>query len=529
MALLENFGTMSLIEQITFLEEAREARTTAAIPDLMALYGEPGKDPVLEEILNSTLYALLSGQEEVVSGGLTHPNQRLQLLCIRRAGEDQMAGLKERLVAMLGNAGNMEVLAEVVRAVGNYEDPGLVQHLLPFLRHPDYAAMGWAMDALIRIGGEQVRDAFLDIVREQEATMAASGECDIRLAAAVESLRNFNDAVSISFLVGHIHNANPIFRRLVMSTLLSIGPDILDCLQEGLDKGDKDEKILITNLIGMLGNKRGADILVAILDGGSDLGSNFKFAIYEALGRINSIRSVVGLTDGLKETEELVLVAVVTGLDNLCHSGIVKVVLERIGRGDAQAGYLLQALITARARKLFAAVYHSEAHAGMLMDALAASANREAVESFRQELKKMPGERAAADARRLKASGGAVFTRRLVAADDSKAMLYFYKSVAAELGMELMAAADGQQALDLLQTADQVDLLITDLNMPNMTGIELVQELRKNLQWAALPVLMATTESEKTQQDFARQAGVNAFISKPFTKEEFKKKIGEIL
>ncbi|PKN21174.1 MAG: hypothetical protein CVU68_08475 [Deltaproteobacteria bacterium HGW-Deltaproteobacteria-3] len=53
-------------------------------------------------------------------------------------------------------------------------------------------------------------------------------------------------------------------------------------------------------------------------------------------------------------------------------------------------------------------------------------------------------------------------------------------------------------------------------------------EIRKKTEWAKIPVLMATTESEKTQSELARQAGVTDFITKPFSKEDFKAKIGQM-
>ena len=61
-----------------------------------------------------------------------------------------------------------------------------------------------------------------------------------------------------------------------------------------------------------------------------------------------------------------------------------------------------------------------------------------------------------------------------------------------------------------------------------MDGIELTRELRNMPQWADLPILMATTESEKEQADQARAAGVDDFLSKPFSKDDLKNKLNEV-
>ena len=72
------------------------------------------------------------------------------------------------------------------------------------------------------------------------------------------------------------------------------------------------------------------------------------------------------------------------------------------------------------------------------------------------------------------------------------------------------------------------DFVITDWNMPNMTGLELVQEIRKDPELKHLPVLMVTAEAKKENVLMAIKAGVNNYIVKPFTAEVLKEKIEKI-
>jgi CheY-like chemotaxis protein len=201
---------------------------------------------------------------------------------------------------------------------------------------------------------------------------------------------------------------------------------------------------------------------------------------------------------------------------------------ETIARGDAQSGRVLSALITSHARQLFAALYKDGGQRGTLLSAVRKSGDHEAIGAFRAELAKIGGEQAAKDIQFLSLADVGAKEKRILAADDSKAMLFFYKGVAADLGMELVTVEDGKKAFDYLQIDSEFDLIITDMNMPNMDGIELTREIRKKPEWAAIPVLMATTESEKTQAELARQAGVTDFITKPFSKDDFKAKVGQM-
>ncbi|MFH1021138.1 MAG: response regulator, partial [Pseudomonadota bacterium] len=211
-----------------------------------------------------------------------------------------------------------------------------------------------------------------------------------------------------------------------------------------------------------------------------------------------------------------------------CNPGVVKVLSETIAKGDVQSDRVLSAIVTSHARQVFAALYKDGGQRGALLAALQKSGDHEAVGAFRAELERIGGDQAVKDIQQLNLGEGGVKEKRILAADDSKAMLFFYKGVAADLGMELVTMEDGKKAFDYLQMDSEFDLIITDMNMPNMDGIELTREIRKKPEWVMIPVLMATTESEKTQAELARQAGVTDFITKPFSKDDFKAKIGQM-
>jgi len=97
-----------------------------------------------------------------------------------------------------------------------------------------------------------------------------------------------------------------------------------------------------------------------------------------------------------------------------------------------------------------------------------------------------------------------------------------------ELGLTNVAEADdGKTALPKLQAGD-FDLLITDWNMPGMTGIELLRAVREDESLAHLPVLMVTAEARRDQIVETAQAGVNGYIIKPFTAGTLKEKLEKI-
>ncbi len=117
---------------------------------------------------------------------------------------------------------------------------------------------------------------------------------------------------------------------------------------------------------------------------------------------------------------------------------------------------------------------------------------------------------------------------KILVVDDMATMRRIIKGLLEQLGFKnIDEAEDGKVALQKLKS-QKYDFVITDWNMPNMTGLELVQEIRKDPELKSLPVLMVTAEAKKENVLLAIKAGVNNYIVKPFTAEVLKEKIEKI-
>ncbi|EDP73309.1 chemotaxis response regulator CheY [Hydrogenivirga sp. 128-5-R1-1] len=117
---------------------------------------------------------------------------------------------------------------------------------------------------------------------------------------------------------------------------------------------------------------------------------------------------------------------------------------------------------------------------------------------------------------------------KFLVVDDMATMRRIIKTLLDQLGYKnIDEAEDGKDALNKLK-AQKYDFVITDWNMPNMTGLELVQEIRKEPDLKHLPVLMVTAEAKKENVIAAIKAGVNNYVVKPFTAETLKEKIEKV-
>lgn len=110
-------------------------------------------------------------------------------------------------------------------------------------------------------------------------------------------------------------------------------------------------------------------------------------------------------------------------------------------------------------------------------------------------------------------------SKRVLAVDDSKTMRDMVTFTLKSAGFEVIEAEDGKDALNKLGS-DTVDLVITDLNMPNMNGFELIRSLRAQNNHRLTPILMLTTEGDDGKKQEGKNAGATGWIIKPFNPEK---------
>ena len=118
---------------------------------------------------------------------------------------------------------------------------------------------------------------------------------------------------------------------------------------------------------------------------------------------------------------------------------------------------------------------------------------------------------------------------KLLVVDDSSTMRRIIKNTLARLDhKDILEGADGLEGWTALDANPDVEMLITDWNMPEMNGLELVKKVRADSRFTELPIIMVTTEGGKSEVIVALKAGVNNYIVKPFTPQILKEKLAAV-
>ena len=119
---------------------------------------------------------------------------------------------------------------------------------------------------------------------------------------------------------------------------------------------------------------------------------------------------------------------------------------------------------------------------------------------------------------------------RILVADDMPTIRDLVKAQLKNMGFRtILEAADGEQAMNVLisnsQAGTPIQLVISDWNMPKMTGLEFLKQVRASNDWANLPFVLLTSESERDQVTEAILAGVSQYVVKPFAAKIFEEKL----
>ncbi|MBI5847460.1 MAG: response regulator [Nitrospirae bacterium] len=110
--------------------------------------------------------------------------------------------------------------------------------------------------------------------------------------------------------------------------------------------------------------------------------------------------------------------------------------------------------------------------------------------------------------------------KNILIVDDSASMRQLVSFALKTAGYEVTAAVHGKDAIDKTNNETKYEMVITDLNMPEMDGIELIKQLRMKPGYKFTPVIMLTTESQDSKKQEGKAAGATGWIVKPFTPEQ---------
>lgn len=371
-------------------------------------------------------------------------------------------------------AGSREVVIAAVRAMGQIKTPGAIDHLSK------------------RLGGDsEIDDIITDILAKADTPTA---------------LEKLNETLASS---------KADVRTAGKKKMLAVGVTALRVLIRNLSGNNTDLLIHSLNVLGDMGDAAAVPAIRKLLHNHPE-DPNVRFAAYEALGKLPLDKGAFSLAIGLADTDGSVRAAAARAVDRHFNASLAAGLMNMIGTGDAEALGLVHTIIDTQCDSIVLGLWEENAFVEPASRYLSGKAHPDIRSHFKQLLadKGIEGLSEVTSVERVGEDRVRVF-----AVDDSKMILGLYRSVLHNLGYEPCLFEFPAGALNEIRKRKPAAVL-TDLNMPDITGIDLTKGVRTLYSKEELPVIMVTSQDEKEDNEAAIAAGINSILQKPFTEEQ---------
>ncbi len=456
--------------------------------------------PLVREILAVKILA----RTDLFARAISDPQTPCRSVYISMAGELRLEEVVDNLTEALLTATEVGELNQIIDALGEIADPRASNAVSEFLYSGNRTLIISATRALGKLG---TPTAMLRLAER----MGTDNQLDMLI---LDIFAKVQDSISLEKLNEAMRSHYAHLRTYAKKTLIGIGPKAVPILTENLLFDDADLRIHTLNVLGDIGDPAAIAPIRKLLHS-HPADPNVRFAAYEALGLLPLERGAYVLTQGLGDPVDHVCIAAAKAIDRnfneIMAAGIKNLASEREEDGHR----IIKTAIQAQAKHIFLSLMEEERFQPVALSHLG-RAHKDTREFFYAILKEHGYSDLAL--KLLAPEEKKAPRRRICAVDDSRMILSIYKSTLHELGYEPVLFEFPASALEWLQS-NTPDMVLTDLNMPDITGIDLTREIRKSNSKKDLPVVMVTTQDEANDNKAALEAGVNDILRKPFTAE----------
>ena len=501
LAYLENVDR-AMREQV--LGTFRAAAPDFAVPILARFISEHRDMVASLPLVRELLAVKILAQPDLVSQAVRDPQTPHRRMYIAMAGELRLESVVTDLVNALLAASDVDEINQLIEALGEIGDSQATNPVSDFLYSGNRTLIVSATKALGKLGTPTA------MMRLAER-MGTDNQLDLLI---LDIFARVQDSISLDKLNGAIRSQYAHLRTYAKKTLVSIGPKAVPILTENLLFDDADLRIHTLNVLGDIGDPAAiAPIRKLLHNHPSD--ANVRFAAYEALGLLPLDRGAYVLTQGLSDPVEHVCIAAAKAIDRNFNEIMAAGIKNLASVSDEDAQNIIKTVIKAQAKNIFLNLMTEEKFQPMALKYLGQT--HQDIRDFFYSIVKEHGYSELA-LKLLAPEEKKALRKKICAVDDSRMILSIYKSTLHELGFEPVLFEFPASALEWLQTETPA-MVLTDLNMPDITGIDLTRIIRKSFSASELPVVMVTTQYEASDNKSALEAGVNDILHKPFTAE----------
>ncbi len=511
--IIDHLPQMDEDTQIRILFELSRADDDFAIPLLARMYQiakqlqiPPGQiKEILEKKIEEFPFALL---EIIQDDAITDKTEY-----IRMAGIVQCNNSVPVILNLLRKSNDVAFNKTCIEALGKIGNPKSITELSDYLYSGQRDLTITAITALKNLGTPEA-------VERLSERMGTDTEFDRMIIEAAGAIR---DQKSLQLMSKMLLSHDTYLRNYSIDKLTEIGSKSIPLIVDNLSSKNSDLLIHTLNILGNIGDADAVQPIRRLLFN-EPRNANVRFAAYEALGKLPLQKGAYVLTAGLSDPEPHVHVAAAKALERNLDTTIIAGIKNLIRSSEEDGKNIVAAFLNAEADNTVKALIANETFRDLTIEYLKETAHPDLKAHFAtvlneagfSEIVKQFGAKVEETASKEKPL--------IFAVDDSRMILKIYKSTLHQLGYPAQLFEFPETALQQLKES-KPGIIITDLNMPAMNGVELTTEIRKLYDKETLPVSMVTTQQDLQDREAAFAAGINGIIYKPFTKDALEEEL----
>ncbi len=508
---LSALGHVDRKTQKQALFEVSRAEDDFAIPLLAGVIVEnPDVTESFPQLKETLFSKILDGPEILLDLLLKIKIPPLKAFLVEATGEIRFEKAVPILLDILTNEEDVKIIESAIIALGMIAAPSAVTAVSEFLYSSNWEVV---IASIHTLGALATPEAI------QKLGDRLGGDSDIDLMI-IDIIAKIQIPEALEMLNQTLGSQHAHLRTAVKQKLGEIGIMSVRILIKNLFIDNPDLVIHSLNVLGDIGDIAAIPAIRKLIHHQPE-NPNVRFAAYETLGRLPLDKGVYTLAAGLNDPVDNVRNAAAKAIDRHYNAALAGGIRNLTRSESPEALKIMTTIIDSQCDTIFLDLLEENYFKDPAIDYLTNKAHPDVRSYFARILEKAGHAKLSKQIAPKKASKEKS-TLKVFAVDDSKMILNIYRTVLHNLGYESHLFEFPAKALERVQK-EKPDVILTDLNMPDITGIHFTKEVRQWYSDVELPIIMVTTQNEGQDSEAAYAAGINHIIHKPFTEEQIGK------
>ncbi|OGV37255.1 MAG: hypothetical protein A2020_14425 [Lentisphaerae bacterium GWF2_45_14] len=467
--------------------------------------------PDIKKLKAILISKFLISPERLAEALQNHKTMQNKKFFIDIAGELHCEKALQSIINILNMNTDRETIIATLNAFGNIGSSEAVNIITDHLYSNNREIILAAVKALRKI-------ATPGALSRLSERMGTDTQLDLLI---IDVFAQVQDSVSLEKLNETLVSHSAIIRNYGKTKMINIGEKSVPILISNLTQDDPDLLIHTLNALGSIGDKSAINPIRKLLFN-EPKNPNVRFAAYEALGMLPLEKESYVLAGGLADPVENVRMAAAKAINHNYTQILAAGIRNLLKNKENDPFDIIRVVIDSESDNIFLDLINDEPIKKLALAYLKNKAHHDVTRHFSKLLIKHSHKAMASKIQKTaekKNSGKKVFV-----VDDSRMILNVYRTTLHSLGFDPCLFEFPSSLLEAIEK-EKPDLLITDLNMPELTGIDVALKVREKFNNEELPIIMVTTQNETKDNESAYQAGIDDIMQKPFDE----KSLGEAI